>query len=222
LLNDALELWVATCILVDPLLTWKIFYNPTLPPTTLHPLSAISSDSRIPIGNLNDFESFHLICSQLRGAVEKRAAKIGKTLMNKVEERMLKRGSAGHFGTFLATLILLNCAERMSWLFHTWDSNHNSHKVGSSHGHVFIRCCDCPLIALQWPLERRPAEFASEGEKFAGVVFTHLNMRKISSIYTIDPESGLLRGREGREPIAVQWFNSVNVTSKFNSTWIRS
>ncbi|KAL1954470.1 hypothetical protein VTO42DRAFT_1146 [Malbranchea cinnamomea] len=194
LLSDALQLWVATRLLVDPTLSWNIFYNPTLPPTTLHPLSTTSNEARTRIDRLNGFESFDLIRSQVRGAVEKRAAKIGKVLMNKVEERMLKRGSAGHFNTFLVTLILLNCAERMSWLFHTWDNDQSSHR---------------------WPLERRPSDFAGEAERFSGVVIMHLNMRKILSIYNIDAETGQFRAREGPDSTAAQWLNAVNITTHY-------
>lgn len=136
ILNDALQLWIATCILADPTLNWSVFYNPTLPPTTLHPLASTSNESRIPVDHLDDFETFNMICNQVRAAVEKRAAKIGKALMTKVEDHMLKKGSAGRLSTFLATLILLNCAERMSWLFSTWDNNHSTHRV--SIGYTFV------------------------------------------------------------------------------------
>lgn len=132
MLNAALELWITTSILVDPLLNWITYLNPTLPPTILQPLTTNTNESRIPINNSSDVESYSLISAQLRSAAEKRAARVSKTMLSKYEQRLLQRQRAGGFRTFLATLILLNCVERMSWLFRSWNCDNYIQRVRRS------------------------------------------------------------------------------------------
>lgn len=67
-------------------------------------------------------------------------------------------------------------------------------------------------------MERRPADFGAEAEKFAGFVSSHLNMRKKARIYTADTETGLFRGSDGCDPAAVQLFNAVNLSCKLRET----
>ncbi|EEP78566.1 predicted protein [Uncinocarpus reesii 1704] len=129
LLTGVLDLWVATSILVGPLLPWKLFLNPTLPPASLHSLTSSSNGWRISIGEGGEFESYALICGQLKAAVEKRAAKTSKAVLNRIEQRLLQKQRDGNFQTFLASVILLNCVERMSWLFYSWEHGEYSNKV---------------------------------------------------------------------------------------------
>lgn len=131
MLNAALELWITTSILVDPLLNWTLYLNPTLPPTILQPLTTNTNESRIPVNTTSDVESYSLISAQLRSAAEKRAAKVSKMMLGKYEQRLLQRQRAGGFRTFLATLILLNCVERMSWLFRSWNCDNYIQRVSA-------------------------------------------------------------------------------------------
>ena len=68
-------------------------------------------------------DTYKLLCSQLRAAAEKRAAQISKTLLNELERRLLQRAQSGCFETYLVAICLLNCVERSSWLFQSWDSD---------------------------------------------------------------------------------------------------
>lgn len=137
LLTRVLELWTATHILVDIEMRWKTFSNPTLPPssspTSFHsPLpscSVHSDDKRTPIDDSTNPQSYALLCSQLRSAAEKRAAQLSKGVMNDLERRLLQRQHSGWFETFLVAMVLLNCVERASWLFWTWEDEQYYSKV---------------------------------------------------------------------------------------------
>lgn len=131
LLERVLELWVATHILVDTELTWKTYYNPTLPPNSLHSLSQPSDEGRLPIEEVSDPESYGLLCSQLRAAMEKRASQLSKFVINDLERRLLQRQKCGWFDTFIVAIILLNCVERTCWLFRSWDNENFSQRVSS-------------------------------------------------------------------------------------------
>ena len=74
-------------------------------------------------------ESYRLIRSQLRSATEKRAGQLSKSVMNELERRLLQRAQSGWFETFLVAVCLLNCVERCSWLFQTWDCEEHSPRV---------------------------------------------------------------------------------------------
>ncbi|WEW61625.1 hypothetical protein PRK78_007116 [Emydomyces testavorans] len=178
LLEGVMELWVATSILVGPLLPWRVFLNPTLPPAAPQALTSSSNGWRIPISGGDDLESYSLICSQLRAAAEKRAAKISKVVLNRIEQRLLQKQKEGNFRTFLASLILLNCVERMSWLFYSWENSE---------------------YASRWPLERRPSDFAAQGDRFSSIVATHLKMRSLAPAFLVKPDTGILKAGSGSE-----------------------
>lgn len=129
LLERAVELWVATHILVDNELTWKTFCNPTLPPTSMHSLSQPSDEGRLPIEEASDPETYALLCSQLRAATEKRAMQLSKSVINDLERRLLQRQKTGWFETFLVAVVLLNCVERTCWLFRSWDNETFAQRV---------------------------------------------------------------------------------------------
>ncbi|KAK2742591.1 hypothetical protein FQN57_005217 [Myotisia sp. PD_48] len=193
MLTAALELWVATAILVDPFLTWTIYFNPTLPPLGPQPLTTSSNEARIPINRVNEVESYSLICAQLRSAVEKRATKVCKSLLGKYEQRLLQKQHSGNFRTFLATIILLNCVERMEWLFHSWE---------------------CEQYVQRWPLERRASYFASQIKSFAGIVSHHLKMRSLAPYYEVSP-TGIMQAREGSGEDVCRWFDAINIDYQF-------
>lgn len=131
-MEHVLELWVATHILADSELRWKTYCNPTLPPTSLHTLGQSTDDGRMPIDEITNPESYALLTSQLRAATEKRAAQLGKAVMNDLERRLLQRQRSGWFETFLVAMILLNCVERSCWLFYSWEDENFVQRVCNS------------------------------------------------------------------------------------------
>lgn len=130
-MERVLELWVATHILADSELHWKTYYNPTVPPTSLHTLGQSTDDGRMPIDEITNPEAYALLSSQLRAATEKRAAQLSKAVMNDLERRLLQRQRSGWFETFLVAVILLNCVERSCWLFYSWEDENFVQRVSN-------------------------------------------------------------------------------------------
>ncbi|EPS32224.1 hypothetical protein PDE_07184 [Penicillium oxalicum 114-2] len=191
LLERVVDLWVATHILVDNDLSWKTYCNPTLPPTSMHSLSQASDEGRLPIEEVNDPESYALLCSQLRAATEKRAMQLSKSVFNDLERRLLQRQKTGWFETFLVAIILLNCVERICWLFRSWDNEN---------------------FAQRWPFERRPPYYYSQSEQFARILHMLLRMRSIPPKSVMRPDTSVLKAVDGSDEAAVRWFDMIQVT----------
>jgi hypothetical protein len=115
-----LELWSVNHVLVDHEMQWKTYEKQDVKD---------GGNTRKPINDETDKESYRLLCTQLRSAAEKRAAQISKNVMNELERRLLQRTQSGWFETFLVAILLLNCVERSSWLFQTWNSDQYESKV---------------------------------------------------------------------------------------------
>ncbi|KAI9798485.1 MAG: hypothetical protein M1833_004751 [Piccolia ochrophora] len=173
LLARVLELWSLTHILADVEMHWETFQ--TTPADD-------DVGARIPIDQQMDETSYRLICSQLSAATEKCAAKVSKHIMNELERRLLQRAQSGWLETFLVAVCLLNCVERMSWLFQTWDNDHYRTKVLYSllsHLQQKIRPANTLHPLLQWPLDRQPPFYYEQAEKFADIVQMLLKMRSL-------------------------------------------
>lgn len=125
LLSGVLQLWVATRVIADPRVAWRI----TLHPKVIHasfedPEAQTQSEyGFVCIDQVNEPESYMFITTQIRSAAEKYASKQIRTVLNKIETRLLQKQRSGHFRTFLGTLLVLNCVERMTWLYKTWEQN---------------------------------------------------------------------------------------------------
>ena len=90
------------------------------------------------INEEQDAGSYALICSQLKAAIEKRAAQLSKSVMTDLERRLLLRQQSDWFDTFLVALILLNCIERTTWLFMSWDEDKQPSRVSYS---IILHLC---------------------------------------------------------------------------------
>ena len=62
-----------------------------------------------------------LLCAQIRAVAEKSASILSKSIMNDLEKRLERQFRARGFETFLIGVILLSCAEKMSWYFKTFE-----------------------------------------------------------------------------------------------------
>jgi len=117
--------WIIHSYAGVPLSTSPIVYS--------KPLSSEQSDGtdkdRILFSKHQNAESYYLMCSQLRAAVEKRAAQLSKSVMTDLERRLLLRQQSDWFDTFLVALILLNCVERTTWLFMSWGDDKQTSRV---------------------------------------------------------------------------------------------
>lgn len=115
-----LELWTITHIIVDNEMHWQVWLHPAQTSPKAYPNSAILNEpARI---NEADYQqSYQLICSQMRSAAEKLASTISKTVLNELEKRLERRDKCRGFETFLVGIVLLNCVEKMSWYYKTFD-----------------------------------------------------------------------------------------------------
>lgn len=147
LLSRALELWATVHILVDHELKWSLSERRTMgdESSESHPID--------PQGT-----TYQLLCMQLSAAVEKKAAQTSKLVLNDLERRLLQRSSTSSFETFLVAIILLNCVEKSTWLFKSWEQDY---------------------LKARWPLDKTPIWYGSQGDRITDMLQMLLRMRNI-------------------------------------------
>ncbi|KAF2735236.1 hypothetical protein EJ04DRAFT_492078 [Polyplosphaeria fusca] len=225
LLSKVLELWNLTRILTCQNLDWHIFSNPSLAPSAISP-SDLENPARTPITPLNNAASYDLIVTQLKGAVEKMASTLAKTVMNDFERRLLQRQQASPLETFLVAVVLLACVERMCWLFRTWeDVPHASTAPHPSAPDDPLATTNIPPPLLRnpkWPLDKLPAHFSQQGERFSDVVNMLLKMRSVPPKPVPGSTDGVLRiwsdeggaGGGGGDDEVREWYAKIGVTEQ--------
>ncbi|KAL6704786.1 hypothetical protein ACN47E_007590 [Coniothyrium glycines] len=235
LLSKASELWHFTRILTSRDLEWQLFSNPSLAPTVA-PSTLSTTDTedsaRTQITSTNHAASFDLIKMQLMGATEKRAACLARIVMNDLERRLLQRQQANPFETFLVAVILLACVERMCWLFRTWDmpvsttepTSESSHPADQDLASVLQSSPppaskhDPPLQTSRnprWPLDKPPASFSQQGERFSDILNMLLKMRGVPPKPMARSTDGILAmwGEDVDEKVR-DWYDGIAVTSQ--------
>lgn len=290
LLSKVLELWVATRILAEPTLKFQLFFNHTQPPfkdpVVLAPqdLESVSQASRFSIDPATHSESYKLIDAQILGAMEKRAANLSKFVMNDLERRLLQRQQANPFETFLVSMILLACVERMCWLFKRWENpgqvphrtysvpppdlktelersinaanaaanaaenatNNVDHNVTMTDAPAPQEAADPAQTALQtatdavnvlfsqphpnrWPLDKPPASYSQQGERFSDILHMLLKMRGVPPKTTTEPITNIVVPIDNMtnnqttnatinpksDALAKDWFAEVKITPMY-------
>ncbi|KAI8941394.1 hypothetical protein NX059_002617 [Plenodomus lindquistii] len=238
LLAKVLELWNLTRLLTSRSLGWHLFSNPSLAPTmapsTLNPADTLEA-CRIPITALEHQASYDLIVSQLMGATEKRASSLARVVMNDLERRLLQRQQANPFETFLVAVILLSCVERMCWLFRTWEvqtaaappSDVEITQQASPAEQDLVTALNLasspttpvqsiphpPLRNPRWPLDKSPAAFSQQGERFSDILNMLLKMRGVPPKPTARTSDGVLAiwGDDVDDKVR-DWYDGIAVT----------
>jgi hypothetical protein len=235
LLTKVLELWNLTRILNSPSLHWHFFSNPSLAPTMAPPTitpSDLETINRTPISKSHNQLSYNLIKSQLMGATEKRAACLARIVMNDLERRLLQRQQANPFETFLVAVVLLACVERMCWLFRTWEDQHEPSPTAamnsdqpSADENLAQALQSAPSDGFghahrhpQWPLDRPPAYYSQQGERFSDILFMLLKMRGVPPKPERRSTDGALSifGEGGDEKVR-EWYEAIGVTNELLS-----
>lgn len=168
LLRNVVELWAETSVLArlhhDDV---KLKYHPTRQPnaqptstTTAHADNAAS-----PLSN----RSRTLILAQVLSAVETRGSALSKTVLNELERRLLQRKQVSRFVTFVSSILLLNCIERMTGLYRSFDPDQTSNPDSNS----------AQLRPSHWPLDEPPRKLWLQGERFADLLIMLLRMRAL-------------------------------------------
>jgi hypothetical protein len=190
LLKLVLELWVLTYILSSTELSTTFEAVPTnafgtaLPP---HTRQYITKD-------INMY-SYSLLSSQLRAAVAERASEIKKITMAAFEAQFMKGPTTKsakneRFETFLASIILVNAAERYMWLFKVFEQGLPEEQA--------------------WPLDVSPQKLAQQAEKVAVHLEFMLRVRHVSP-GTRFGEDGILNFSESIDENADTWFRTIRV-----------
>jgi len=232
LLCRILELWICTRIIAGPD-RFYVYHSPeqlaSLSPTVVRPSSSksnsVSSQRKLIADSSDAKDSHNAIVGQLLAATERCAASTSKFVMNELERRLLQRQQANPFDTFLVSVILLACVERMCWLFQTYEADTNTdlptqpkgerRKPSLPHLSEILAqemaadgradsAINGPLTPplshrtppAHWPLEQPPAFFAQQGERFSDIVHMLLRMRNIPP-KTIVGSSGFLVAVDG-------------------------
>lgn len=204
LIRNALELWIETVIVTSlheharrplsgPACGLSLRYNsnevPASDPTSP---SGLSPTQPIPPESL----SHQLIQAQLLAATEARTSRLGKAVMDDLERRLLQRQQVSGFATLIAAVLLLDCVERMTALYHSLDPGATGPSAFTSTTTLHTetehpRHSDSTAAPQPWSLPVPPRAVWSRGPQFAGLLTMLLHMRGLPPKTTRD-ENGLL------------------------------
>ena len=169
LLTRALHFWGVVHVLVDHELAWNI--TERIDPNV--------GQGQGPVIDRNtDGSTYNLLCLQLNAAAEMKAAELCKIILGDLERRLLTKESNESFEIFIATIIILNCIEKSTWLFKSWEQ---------------------PSFMSRWPLAKTPDHFVQQGELVADLLFQLLNIRHIPPKTSVRAEDGVLMVEPGHE-----------------------
>lgn len=182
LLAKTLELWTIVHILVDHELRWTISERVSVDaPAGQGPIIENSSDDGI----------YGLLCLQLNAAAEKKAAAICKSVLGELERRLLTRQANSSFETFLVAIVLLNCIEKSTWLFKSWEQED---------------------FKARWPLDKIPNTYAVQGEQLTVLLHMLLRMRNVPPKTFVISENGVLATDSSME--AKKYYEELQLSCK--------
>jgi hypothetical protein len=193
LLKNAVELWMLTTMLADPTTLWKIAIPQNLPRGSFR-FSPDEAAAGSTMDEQTDQQSFSLIYSQLQSSLERLLTKLSTHVLHKFERRLMRPASLNHFETFLMAIILINCVERHSWIFHSWTDESNADK---------------------WPLDHSPTALISQAEQVANVIAFMTKVRNLTSRITEDTTAGILKAEHPNDERYAKWFEERNITVDF-------
>jgi hypothetical protein len=199
LLGKLINLWAATNILISNEPIWSIYYEPNHPPVmeAVHGEHAEEGASASRDKDHSDRKAFPpdttdyaVIYAQLQHAAERYCQKQAKFVMNELERRLLQRQQSSSFLTFLAAVILLNCVERMTGLYRSFDpagpsSNDDIHTQLTTANDNNEESPQQPVASpgelsdrpVDWLLEEAPNHYWPQGDSFSNLVHLLLRMR---------------------------------------------
>ncbi|KAJ4503055.1 hypothetical protein HRR83_008941 [Exophiala dermatitidis] len=232
LLDRVIELWTATALLTNPEVrpNFMLEQDNTDPnhnnnnhnhtPAAANGAQSSDSGSGTDDGGImveGDAyaHSRALMTLQLQAAVEKRADKLARVVMNHLEQRLLERNRNRNQSVeiVLVAFILLNCAERMCWLYRVWASEQDAQaKSGQLAPTAPTTTTISTSIPGPWPLYKPAGDFADKGEYFAGIIHLLLNLRQFEPSVTVDPTSGFLAPKDPNDTALAAWLNNSFIT----------
>ncbi|KAG8626388.1 hypothetical protein KVT40_005333 [Elsinoe batatas] len=169
LVARTLHLHAATTILCAPQdLHWSLVYvlpNEDGQTETPHHLSTSRPD-------------FPVLQAQTLDAIERFAGQTFKHVANELERRLLARTTSTPLTTYLVTVLLLNCVERMSLLFRRFDQREHIHTNDIDAEHLQTEQ-DMAAAGEEWPLSKPPRHYVTQAASFGGLCGMLLRMRQL-------------------------------------------
>ena len=189
LLERAMGLWSSILVLVDPNLDFKLVAR-TGAASDPDSCGQAVSEPGLALTPLEWPKSTHIINLQLRALVEKQAARLARGIMIDLERRLMQKPRDDESHTFIAAVIFMNCVERICWQFGRYAS----------------------LSDAVWPLEKSPADFAREGDRFADILDGMLELRSVPPRTTVDLMSNIIMAQDVTRKVIVDWFEKIAIT----------
>lgn len=154
--------------------------------------SSITSEACTNPGPLTP-KSIGYITTQLKAAADYRASTISKKVMIDLERRLERKERCQGFGTFLVGFLLLNCIERMCWVFQQVNNG---------------------VKGLEWPLEKPVDHYLRQATRFAEFLSKLYKMRGI--LLSVHPvgDDGTLHTNPIFAPLAEQWLDDLKLTNE--------
>ncbi|KAI7466411.1 hypothetical protein KC351_g14487 [Hortaea werneckii] len=194
LLKNVLELWSATTLLSQAEnVTMEARYSADRSP--LNEPEALDWNGSDKSTNIEALPpaSAKLVRRQLLAALEARCEKLGKSVINEIERRLLQRAQVSRFSTFLSSVLLLSAVERTSSLYQIFATELE----------------DQDNSPTSWPLETPPSRLWIQGPHFADLLIMLLRMRALPPQTKVDLNGKLVVEKDSTYP--------ANMTGKIAS-----
>ncbi|RMX74249.1 hypothetical protein D0869_12789 [Hortaea werneckii] len=164
LLKNVLELWLATTLLsrAENEMVETRYNADRSPLNEPESLDWTGSDKSANTEALSP-ASAKLVRRQLLAALEGRCEKLGKSVINEIERRLLQRAQVSRFSTFLSSVLLLSAVERTSSLYQNFATELEAQNNSPT----------------SWPLETPPSRLWIQGPHFADLLIMLLRMRAL-------------------------------------------
>ncbi|KAL9604496.1 MAG: hypothetical protein Q9219_000461 [cf. Caloplaca sp. 3 TL-2023] len=199
LLAQTLDLWAFVQVLVSNPADWRLLPDPP---------GAQDEGTRQPLSNTEvsggpgalSSGSLKCVTAQLQAAAERQISTISKNIMIDLERRLERKERCQGFETFLIGIILLNCIERMCWVFRRISDDVND---------------------VDWPLEKPVEYYLDQAARFADFLSRLYKMRGILVQVHQKSEDEMLQTSPTAAPLATKWLGELNLSSELRRIRLR-
>jgi hypothetical protein len=165
-------------------------------------------------------------------AVESRCISLSKTILNELEHRLLQRQQASRFATLISAVILLNCVERMTGLYKSFDTNADEPRGESLDNEGAAKLLAAAWGDLShskneydaWPLDSPPSALWPQGPRFAELLTMLLRLRGLPpKTYRQDVEATLAVEQSYSSPVQLSGRplqEQANEQNKLAAAWL--
>ncbi|KAH8597226.1 hypothetical protein B0O99DRAFT_87967 [Bisporella sp. PMI_857] len=185
ILTRVLELWSMVHILADSELKWVL--------TEKIDTDGVAGQGPAIEDSITE-NPYAVMSLQLGAAAEKKASIMCKQMLSELERNCFDRekpGNPSHFELYITTLIVLNCIEKMTWLFRCWEQE---------------------SFRPRWPLVYPPAHFAGEGDLVSGHFHYVLRIRNFLPKIYVNPDGKIAAEDTEKDQSAKDYFKNINLS----------